>query len=178
MKTPAQVATTVIAEINERMPRTLGDSFIHFSKIDHAIPVDYPLAELPMGETNELSMKIGEFVASLIEDESTMQMGIGAIPDAVLNFLDDKQDLGVHTELFSDGVMDLVQKGVITNERKTLHQGNRIDSEFVLDMGLADVRYSIIHYFYSDKNRLTWILDKDKPKDYITKTTGYWQLEA
>jgi acetyl-CoA hydrolase len=131
VKTPAQVAKTVIAEINQQMPRTLGDSFIHFSKIDHAIPVDYPLAELPMGETNELSMKIGEFVATLIEDESTMQMGIGAIPDAVLNFLDDKKDLGVHTELFSDGVMDLVQKGVITNEKKSLHPG-KIVAGFIL----------------------------------------------
>ncbi len=131
VKTPAQVAKVVIAEINEQMPRTLGDSFIHFSKIDHAIPVNYPLAELPMGQTNELSMKIGEAVATLIEDESTIQMGIGAIPDAVLNFLDDKRDLGVHTELFSDGVIELVQKGVITNEKKTLHPG-KIVAGFIL----------------------------------------------
>lgn len=131
VKTPAQVATTVIAEINEQMPRTLGDSFIHFSKIDHAIPVNYPLAELPMGETNDLSMKIGGHIAELIEDGSTMQMGIGAIPDAVLHFLDDKKDLGIHTELFSDGVMGLVRKGVITNERKSLHPG-KIVAGFIL----------------------------------------------
>jgi acetyl-CoA hydrolase len=130
-KTPAQMASVVIAEINERMPRTLGDSFIHFSKIDKAIPVDYPLAELPMGETNELSMKIGRHVADLIEDGSTMQMGIGAIPDAVLHFLSDKRDLGVHTELFSDGVMKLVSEGVITNEKKTLHPG-KIVAGFIL----------------------------------------------
>jgi acetyl-CoA hydrolase len=130
-KTPAQVARVVIAEINERMPRTLGDSFIHISKIDHAVPVDYPLAELPMGEANELSMRIGEHAAGLIEDGSTMQMGIGSIPDAVLNYLDGKRDLGVHTELFSDGVMDLVQRGVITNERKTLHPG-KIVAGFIL----------------------------------------------
>ena len=131
VKTPAQVAKTVIAEVNEQMPRTLGDSFIHFSKIDHAIPVNYPLAELPMGETNDLSMKIGGYIAELIEDGSTMQMGIGAIPDAVLHFLDDKKDLGIHTELFSDGVMGLVQKGVITNERKSLHTG-KIVAGFIL----------------------------------------------
>lgn len=131
VKTPAQMADVVIAEINEQMPRTLGDSFIHFSKIDHAVPVNYPLAELPMGQTNDLSMKIGSHIAALIEDGSTMQMGIGAIPDAVLNFLGDKQDLGVHSELFSDGVMDLVQKGVITNERKTLHTG-KIVAGFIL----------------------------------------------
>lgn len=131
MKTPAQVARIVIAEINEQMPRTLGDSFIHFSKIDFAVPVNYPLAELPMGETNEISMRIGRYIADLIEDGSTMQMGIGAIPDAVLHFLGDKRDLGVHTELFSDGVMELIQKGVITNERKTLHTG-KIVAGFIL----------------------------------------------
>ena len=131
IKTPAQVASVVIAEVNERMPRTLGDSFIHISKIDHAVPVDYPLAELPMGEANELSMRIGEHAAALVEDGSTMQMGIGSIPDAVLNYLAGKRDLGVHTELFSDGVMDLVQRGVITNERKTLHPG-KIVAGFIL----------------------------------------------
>jgi acetyl-CoA hydrolase len=131
IKTPAQVAKTVIAEVNQQMPRTLGDSFIHVSKITHAVPVDYPLAELPMGETTELSMKIGSHIAELIEDGSTMQMGIGAIPDAVLNFLHDKKDLGVHTELFSDGVMELVQLGVLTNEQKTLHPG-KIVAGFVL----------------------------------------------
>jgi 4-hydroxybutyrate CoA-transferase len=131
IKTPAQVARVVIAEINERMPRTLGDSFIHISKIDHAVPVDYPLAELPMVEANDLSMRIGEYAAALVEDGSTMQMGIGSIPDAVLNYLGGKRDLGVHSELFSDGVMDLVQRGVITNERKTLHPG-KIVAGFIL----------------------------------------------
>jgi 4-hydroxybutyrate CoA-transferase len=130
-KTPAQNSRIVIAEVNERMPRTLGDSFIHFSKIDYAVPVDYPLAELPMGQTNDLSMKIGQYVADLIEDGSTMQMGIGAIPDAVLHFLHDKRDLGIHTELFSDGVMDLITNGVITNDKKTLHNG-KIVAGFIL----------------------------------------------
>ncbi len=131
VKTPAQVAKIVIAEVNEQMPRTLGDSFIHFSKIDYAVPVNYPLAELPMGETNDLSMKIGQHIAELIEDGSTMQMGIGAIPDAVLHYLSDKRHLGVHTELFSDGVMKLIQEGVITNEQKTLHPG-KIVAGFIL----------------------------------------------
>ncbi len=131
VKTPAQVSKIVIAEVNEQMPRTLGDSFIHISKIDYAVPVNYPLAELPMGETNELSMKIGEHISELIEDGSTMQLGIGAIPDAVLHFLDHKRDLGIHTELFSDGVMELVQRGVITNERKSLHPG-KIVAGFIL----------------------------------------------
>jgi 4-hydroxybutyrate CoA-transferase len=84
-----------------------------------------------MGETNDLSMKIGEHISELIEDGSTMQLGIGAIPDAVLNFLGHKRDLGIHTELFSDGVMELVQKGVITNEQKSLHIG-KIVAGFIL----------------------------------------------
>jgi acetyl-CoA hydrolase len=122
-KTPAQTAKIVIAEINDQMPRTLGDSFIHISKIDHAVAVNYPLAELKMGEASELSTQIGRHVAELIEDGSTLQLGIGAIPDGVLNFLDKKRDLGIHTELFSDGVMHLINQGVITNEKKTLHPG-------------------------------------------------------
>jgi len=137
-KTPAQTAKIVIAEINERMPRTLGDSFIHISKIDHAISVDYPLAELHMGEASELSKQIGQHVAELIEDGSTLQLGIGAIPDGVLNFLGDKRDLGVHTELFSDGVMTLFEQGVITNEKKTLHPGKIVSGLILGSQKLYD----------------------------------------
>jgi len=131
VKTPAQVARTVIAEVNEQMPRTLGDSFIHISKIDYAIPVDYALAEMPMGEINELSREIARHVAELVEDGSTLQLGIGAVPDAILGFLGSKRDLGIHSEVFSDGVMDLVQRGVITNEKKTLHPG-KIVAGFII----------------------------------------------
>ncbi len=131
VKSAAQGAKVVIAEINEQMPRTLGDSFIHFSKIDYAVSVNYPLAELSMGQASDLSMKIGRNIADLIEDGSTMQMGIGAIPNAVLSYLDDKKDLGVHTELFSDGVIKLIEAGVLTNEKKTLHPG-KIISGFIL----------------------------------------------
>ncbi|MEE9512880.1 MAG: acetyl-CoA hydrolase/transferase C-terminal domain-containing protein, partial [Anaerolineales bacterium] len=131
VKSAAQGASVVIAEINEQMPRTLGDSFIHFSKIDFAVSVNYPLAELSMGKATDLSMKIGRTIADLIEDGSTMQMGIGAVPNAVLNYLDDKKDLGVHTELFSDGVIKLIETGVLTNEKKTLHPG-KIIAGFIL----------------------------------------------
>ena len=131
VKSAAQGASVVIAEINEQMPRTLGDSFIHFSKIDYAVSVNYPLAELTMGKASDLSMKIGHTIADLIEDGSTMQMGIGAVPNAVLNYLDDKKDLGVHTELFSDGVIKLIESGVLTNEKKTLHPG-KIIAGFIL----------------------------------------------
>lgn len=132
-KTAATSAKVIIAEINEQMPRTLGDAFIHINKIDHIVPVNYPLVEVHMtGEgQNEITEKIASHIAELIPDGATMQMGIGAIPDAVLKHLYDKEDLGVHTELFSDGVIDLVEAGVLTNSRKTLHAG-KILAGFVL----------------------------------------------
>jgi acetyl-CoA hydrolase len=124
-KTPTESARIIIAEVNENMPRCLGDSFIHVSRLDYIVPVDYPLLELPMseGKLSDVHARIGEYIAELIPDGATMQMGIGAIPDAVLNFLRDKRDLGIHTELFSDSVIDMVEAGVITNARKTLHPG-------------------------------------------------------
>jgi 4-hydroxybutyrate CoA-transferase len=125
-KTAAQCAKIVIAEVNPQMPRTLGDSFIHVSKIDHIVPVNYPLPEVAMGEPNELSKQIGQNVAGLIDNGSTLQLGIGAIPNGVLHFLRDKRDLSIHSELFSDGVVDLYEAGVITNEKKTLHPGKMI----------------------------------------------------
>jgi len=131
-KSIAEASKIIIAEVNEQMPRTLGDSFIHVNRIDHIIPVNYPLPEVPMGgEGDEIVQKIAGHIAELIPDEATMQMGIGAIPDAVLSYLYDKKDLGVHTELFSDGVIDLVEAGVLTNARKTLHPG-KIIAGFIL----------------------------------------------
>lgn len=132
-KSPAESAEIIIAEVNEQMPRTLGDSFIHVSAIDYIVPVDYPLPELAMGESkpSEEVEKIAAYIADLIPDEATMQMGIGAIPDAVLKHLYEKKDLGIHTELFSDGVIDLVEAGVLTNTKKTLHPG-KIIAGFIL----------------------------------------------
>lgn len=127
-KSAAESAKIVIAEVNEQMPRTLGDAFVHVSKLNYMVPVDYPLSELVMGEEelSETTQKIASYCAELIPDGATMQMGIGAIPDAVLKHLFNKRDLGVHTELFSDGVIDLVDAGVVTNSRKTLHTGKII----------------------------------------------------
>jgi acetyl-CoA hydrolase len=132
-KTAAESATLIIAEVNEQMPRTLGDSFIHVSRLNYVVPVDYPIPEMPMSEEgdNETVEKIASFIADLIPDGATMQMGIGAIPDAVLNYLFHKKDLGIHSELFSDGVIDLVEAGVLTNARKSLHPG-KIVAGFVL----------------------------------------------
>jgi len=125
-KTAAQSATLVMAEVNPRMPRTLGDSFIHLSKLNVIVQVDYPLPEVHMGATDEVTERIADHVATLIPDEATLQTGIGAIPDAVLRRLTNHKDLGVHTELFSDGVIDLFQRGVITGEKKTLHPGKMV----------------------------------------------------
>lgn len=127
-KSPAESAKTIIAEVNQQMPRTLGDSFIHVSRLSYLVPVDYPIPEMPMSEegNSEVVEKIAGYISELIPDGATMQLGIGAIPDAVLKYLHHKKDLGVHSELFSDGVIDLVNEGVLTNARKTLHPGKII----------------------------------------------------
>ncbi|MFH1755499.1 MAG: acetyl-CoA hydrolase/transferase C-terminal domain-containing protein [Candidatus Latescibacterota bacterium] len=125
-KAAAEMARTGVAQINPCMPRTLGDSFIHVNKIDYFLETDVPLPELPRVEITNLNKEIGRHVAGLIENGSTLQMGIGGIPDAVLLFLREKRDLGIHTEMFSDGVVELVENGIITNEKKTLHQGKSV----------------------------------------------------
>jgi 4-hydroxybutyrate CoA-transferase len=127
-KSAAESAKIIIAEVNQQMPRTLGDSFIHVSRLNYIIPVDYPIPEVHMAEEgrSEVTEKIAGHVAELIPNGATMQMGIGAIPNAVLKYLHHKKDLGVHSELFSDGVIELVNAGVLTNARKTLHPGKII----------------------------------------------------
>lgn len=124
----AEAAEFVIAEINPNMPRTLGDSFINMEDIDAFIASDHDIIEYNYDPPDEDVTKIGKYVASLIEDESTIQMGIGTIPNAVVAELGDKKDLGVHSEVFSDGVIDLVEKGVITCKKKTIHKGKIICS--------------------------------------------------
>lgn len=131
------VAKLVIAQINPNMPRTLGDSFIHMNKIDYCVEVALPLRELPQLEGDEtpeeleVYRKIGEHVASLVEDGATLQLGIGRIPDATVKFLGDRKDLGIHSEMVSDGVIPLIEAGVLTCEKKTLLPG-KIVTSFVL----------------------------------------------
>ena len=127
----AQVARIVIAQVNPEMPRVHGDCFIHISKITYIVEHAAPLLEMPQGTTDEISMKIGRLIANRIEDGSTLQMGIGAIPDAFLVALEGRRDMGVHTEMFSDGIISLVESGVINNSRKTLHPG-KIVAAFML----------------------------------------------
>ena len=128
VKSASEAATKVIAEINPKMPRALGDCFINMDDIDIAVPVDVPLLYSVRERADDVARRIGRNIASLIEDGSTLQMGIGTIPDSVLHYLTDKKDLGIHTEMFSDGFMELVDKGVINNSKKTLHQGKTVAS--------------------------------------------------
>ncbi len=131
-KAAAETARTVVALVNRQMPRSLGDSFIHVSRLSHVVEIDRPVVELPQcTEVSEVARAIGRNVAELIENGSTLQMGIGEIPDAVLMFLKDKRELGIHTEMFSDGVVALFEAGVVTGEAKTLHKGKLVSS-FVL----------------------------------------------
>lgn len=128
IKPAAESSRVVVAEVNAQMPRTLGDAFIHVSKLTHVVETDRPVLELPPEPFSEVHQRIGSHIAELIDDGATLQLGIGAIPDAVLSQLKDKRHLGIHTEMFSDGVMELFEAGVITNERKTLHPGKMVAS--------------------------------------------------
>jgi len=125
-KPAAEAAKIVIAELNDKMPRTLGDSFIHVSDIDYIVETSNDIIELKPPKIGEVEKAIGENCAKLIEDGSTLQLGIGAIPDAVLLFLKEKKDLGIHSEMISDGVVELIEAGVITNKAKTLHHGKSV----------------------------------------------------
>jgi acyl-CoA hydrolase len=126
----ARSARMIIAEINEQMPRTHGNTLLHISEIAAFTRTDRPLPSHAPAEPSEAESMIGAHIALLVPDGATLQMGIGAIPDAVLSRLFDKQDLGVHTEMFSDRVVDLAEAGVITNRRKKVHPG-RITTSFV-----------------------------------------------
>ncbi|MDE1208321.1 acetyl-CoA hydrolase/transferase family protein [Tenacibaculum larymnensis] len=118
-----QTAKTVIAQVNPNVPRTHGDGIIHISNIDYAVKVDSPIHTSITGTPSEIETRIGENVAGLIEDGATLQMGIGNIPNAVLHNLTNHQRLGIHTEMFSDGVLPLIEKGVITGEEKEIKTG-------------------------------------------------------
>lgn len=113
----------VLCEINDRMPNTRGDTRLHISQISYAIKSSKALPELPIHPPSPVELKIGEYVASLVEDGATLQMGIGEIPNAVLKMLANKRELGVHSEMFSDGVLDLFEQGIITNSKKTVLPG-------------------------------------------------------
>ena len=143
-KAATEVAKVVVAQINTKMPRTLGDSFIHMNRIDYCVEVSVPLQELPQMEGDESPeevetyQKIGAHIAGLVEDGSTLQLGIGRIPDAVVKFLGDRRHLGIHSEMVSDGIIPLVESGVITNMRKTLLPGKIVTSFVLGSQGLFE----------------------------------------
>jgi len=133
------VAKTVIAVVNKYMPRTHGDSYVHISHFDYLCQHDEPLHESPFGELDEVSKKIGDIIAKeLIPDRACLQMGIGGIPDAVLLQLKNHRDLGIHTEMFSDGILPLVDAGVITNAYKNHYTGKIVTSFMVGSRRLYD----------------------------------------
>lgn len=151
VRAAVDTASIVLAEVNERMPRTLGDSFVPVSRLAGLVPVDGPLPERVHEPPDAVTAAIGRNVATLVPDGATLQMGIGRIPDAVLDALSTRSGLGVHTEMFSDGVMRLVEAGVIDGSRKTLLPGKLVTSfvmgtralyEWVHDNPLVEMRPS------------------------------------
>ncbi|MBI9050525.1 MAG: acetyl-CoA hydrolase/transferase family protein [Anaerolineaceae bacterium] len=121
-----KAADIVILEINENLPWTLGDTQVHISEVDFVVENHVPLLELPVVPPTDVEEKIGGYIASLIEDGSTLQLGIGGIPNAITPFLMDRKDLGIHTEMFTDGMVDLYNSGAITNRKKTLWNGKMV----------------------------------------------------
>ncbi|MEM2387880.1 MAG: GNAT family N-acetyltransferase [Candidatus Aenigmatarchaeota archaeon] len=128
VKTAAENADLVIAQVNKNMPRTHGNSFIHIEDVDFIFPYDEPLLEYKSSIPDEISERIGRHVAKLVENGSTIQVGYGSIPDAVLSSLKEKKNLGVHTELLTDGIVKLMKEGVITNKEKTIHRNKTVAS--------------------------------------------------
>lgn len=120
-KAATETAKVVVAQVNEKMPRVLGDSFIHISRVDKIVEISEDLPQLQKKPFTEMERKIGHFIAKLIADGSTLQLGIGGIPDAVLSALKGRKDLGIHTEMVSDGVMEAIESGMITGAKKTFH---------------------------------------------------------
>ncbi|MEJ2690329.1 MAG: acetyl-CoA hydrolase/transferase C-terminal domain-containing protein, partial [Deltaproteobacteria bacterium] len=128
VKSAAENASLVIAQVNPRMPRTLGDSFIDVNDLDILVPVEAELLEREQSVPNEETLRIGEYIAALVEDGSTVEFGIGRIPHAVVEFLKDKKDLGIHTELLTDSILQLEEAGTVTGRRKSMDRGRIVAS--------------------------------------------------
>lgn len=156
-KAAAESAKIVIAEVNEQMPRTFG-SYIHISQIAFLVESDHQIIEIPRPKITDVEQKIGHNVAELVDDCSNLQLGIGSIPDAVLKFLTNKKDLGIHSEMFSDGVVELCEKGVITNKYNNLNPG-----KFIATFLMGTKRL----YDFVDNNPMVLMY----PSDYTNKVT-------
>ena len=145
-----QTARVVVAQVNRLMPRTHGDGLIHVDDIDYAVEADDPIPELPYRPLGEIDLAIGRHCAELVEDVATLQLGIGTVPDATLKALTGHHRLGIHTEMLSEGVVDLVERGVITGEMKRVHPG-----KIVAGFALGTRRL----YDFLDDNPLVQMLD-------------------
>ena len=155
-KAAAETAKIVIAQVNDKMPRTLGDSFIHISRVAKIVEISEELPQLKPVPFTEIEKKIGSYVASLVEDGSTLQLGIGGIPNAALKAMFDKKDLGVHTEMVSDGVIEAMEAGIITGAKKSLHP------------------YKVIATFYLGSKKVYEFIDNNPvfethPSDYTNR---------
>jgi acyl-CoA hydrolase len=128
VKSAAANAKYIIAQVNSRMPRTFGDSFVHVNTMDMLVPYDEEIVEIPVPESDETLRRIGQNIARLVEDGSTIECGIGRIPQALAEFLKDKRDLGVHTEMFSDWIIELIECGAITCAKKSINRGKVVAS--------------------------------------------------
>jgi acyl-CoA hydrolase/GNAT superfamily N-acetyltransferase len=143
-RSAVEAASVVIAQVNPKMPRTWGDSFVHVDDIDWLVPYEENLVEaLPIVKDNEVARRIGHYVSQLVDDGATLQIGFGNLPYAILQYLDGKKDLGIHTQLITDGLLPLFEKNVITNKKKTLLPGRVVSS---LCMGSEKI------YRYVDNN--------------------------
>ena len=130
-KAAAETAKQLIVQVNDKMPRTLGDCFIHVSKATKIVETSEELPTLEITQSSEVEKRIGEYIADLVEDGSTLQLGIGGIPNAALSAMGNKKDLGIHTEMVSDGIVEAIENGVITGAKKTLHPG-KVVATFLL----------------------------------------------
>lgn len=153
-KAAAEKAKIVIAQVNDKMPRVLGDSFLHVSRFHKIVEISEPLPQLEKTPFSEVERMIGRHIADLIEDGSTLQLGIGGIPDAVLAALANRRDLGIHTEMVSDGVMEAIEAGIITGARKTFHP-----YKVVITFALGSARL----YDFIDNNPIF----EAHPTDYV-----------
>ena len=158
VKPAAESARHIIAQVNPRMPRTLGDSFIHVSHIDAFVEHEEPLLEFALPIRNQIAIDIGRHVAGLVEDGSTIRVGVGSISTAALYALEGKKDLGVHADMLTDAYLHLVKKGVITNARKTLHPG-KIVASFCL--GSQEL------YEFVDNNPMVALYPIDYTNNYL-----------
>jgi 4-hydroxybutyrate CoA-transferase len=153
-KAAAEKAKLVIAQVNDKMPRVLGDSFLHVSRFHKLVEISEPLPQLEKNPFSEVERMIGKHIADLIEDGSTLQLGIGGIPDAVLAALAGRRDLGIHTEMVSDGVMEAIEAGIITGSKKTFHP-----YKVVITFALGSTRL----YNFVDNNPVI----EAHPADYV-----------